>query len=185
MCGNWIKHYPKLSKTRFHVEVNPGPGGSCFPCGLCDIDADILNSLITLEPPVQSMTSTSTHANPPPASSISSSGPESPPSVLTPELSSGFIYPKKGSNWRIVVINANSITHKKAEISAMADYCDPDLMLIMDTKLDSSIFSSELLPKSYVGEFRRNHNLNGGGVMIVTKDCYTITDLVLQTTPPK
>ena len=129
------------------------------------------------------MTSTSTQANPPPAFSISSSGPESIPSVLTPKLSSDFIYPKKGSNWRTVVINATSITHKKTEISAMADYCDPDLMLITETKLDSSIFSSELLPKGYVGEFRRDHNLNGGGVMIVTIDCYTITDLVLQTTP--
>ena len=65
----------------------------------------------------------------------------------------------------------------------MADYCDPDLMLITETKLNSSIFSSELLPKGYVGEFRRDRNLNGGGVMMVTKDCYTITDLVLQTTP--
>ena len=143
----------------------------------------ILNCPITLEPPVQNMTSTSTQANPPPAFSISSSGPESPPSVLPPELSSDFIYPKKGSNWRTVVINANIIAHKKAEISAMADYCDPDLMLITETKLDSSIFSSELLPKGYVVEFRRDRNLNGGGVMIVTKYCYTITDLVLQTTP--
>ena len=65
----------------------------------------------------------------------------------------------------------------------MAVYCDPDLMLITETQLDSSIFSSELLPKGYVGEFRKDRNLNGGGVMIVTKDCYTITDLVLQTTP--
>ena len=78
---------------------------------------------------VHNMTSTPTQANPPPAFSISSSGPESPSSVLTPELSSDFIYPKKGSHWRTVVINANSITHKKSEISAMADYCDPDLML--------------------------------------------------------
>ena len=97
-------------------------------------------------------------------------------SFMSPELSSDFIYPKIGSNWRTVVINANSITHKKAEISAMADYCDSDLMLITETKLDSSIFSSELLPKGYVGEFRRDCNLNGGEVMIVTKDCYTITD---------
>ena len=211
------------------VEVNPGPGGSSFPCGLCEIDANwsnggiacehcdvwyhrdcarlnlssfnrlaspsriwicykcssknfshfpfhysqlyltvsnsfdplsdtnftfeidssssptpfvprihstpILNGPITLEPPVQNMTSTSTQTNPPPAFSIASSGPESPPSVLTPELSSDFLYPKKGSNWRTVVINANSITNKKAEISAMADYCDPDLMLITETKL--------------------------------------------------
>ena len=71
-------------------------------------------------------------------------------STPSPELSSDFIYPKKGSNWRTVVINANSITHKKAEISAMADYCDPDLMLITETKLDGSIFSSELLPKGRV-----------------------------------
>ena len=67
------------------------------------------------------------------------------------------------------------------EISAMAEYCDPDLMLITETKLDSSIFSSELLPKGYVGEFRRDRNLIGGGVMIVTKYGYTITDLVLPT----
>ena len=105
----------------------------------------------------------STQANTPSAFNISSSGPESPPSVLTPELSSDFIYPKKGSNWRIVVINANSITHKKADISAMADYCDPDLMLITETKLDSSIFSSGLMSKSNMGEFRRDRNLNGGG----------------------
>ena len=78
-------------------------------------------------------------------------------------------------------MNANSITHKKAEISAMAEYCNPDLMLITETKLYISIFSSELLPKGYVGELRRDWNLNGGGVMIVTKDCYTITDLVLST----
>ena len=63
----------------------------------------------------------------------------------------------------------------------MADYCDPDLMLIMETKLDSSIFSSELLPNGYVGKVRKYCNLNSGGVMIVTKDCYAITDLVLQT----
>ena len=51
----------------------------------------------------------------------------------------------------------------------MADYCDPDLMLVTETKLDSSIFSSELLPKGYVGEFRRDRNLHGGGVMISDK----------------
>ena len=61
----------------------------------------------------------------------------------------------------------------------MAEYCDPDLMLITVTKLDSNIFSSDLLPKGYVGKFRRDRNLNGGGVMIMTKDCYTITGLVL------
>ena len=72
---------------------------------------------------------------------------------------------RKGSNWRTVVINANSITHKRRKISAMAEYCEPHLMLITGTKLDSSIFSLELLPKGYVGEFRRDWNSNGGGIM--------------------
>ena len=56
-----------------------------------------------------------TQTNLPPAFSISRSGLEGPPSVLTPKLSSDFIYPKKGSNWRTVVIKANSITHKRRE----------------------------------------------------------------------
>ena len=90
-----------------------------------------------------------------------------PPSVLTPELSSDCIYPKKGSNWHTSLINANSITHTKVEISAMAEYCYPHLMVITEIKLDSSIFSSELLPKGYVSRFRRDWNLNDGGVMIV------------------
>ena len=55
------------------------------------------------------------------------------------------------------------------------------MMLITETKLDNSIFLSELLPKGYVGEFRSDWNLNGGGVMIVTKDCYTITERLLPT----
>ena len=109
------------------------------------------------------MTSASTQTRPPHAFDISSSGPENSPSVLTPEHSPDLKYSKKCSKWRTVVINANSITHTKAEISAMADYCDPNLMLITGTQLDSSIFSSELLPKGYVGECRRDRNLKVEG----------------------
>ena len=56
-------------------------------------------------------------------------------------------------------------------------------LLMLETNLDSSIFSSKVLSKGCVGEFRRDRNLNGGGGMIMTKDCYTITNLVLQTAP--
>ena len=180
-CACLNLSFDPLSDTNFYFEIDSFSSTTLFVPRIHS--TLILSSPITLEPPVQNMTSTSTQTNPPPVFSISSSGPESPPSVLTPELSSDFIYPKKSSNWHTVVINANSITHKKAEISAITDYCDPDLMLITETKLDSSIISSELLPKGSVDEFRRDRNLNGGGVMIVTKDCYTITDLVLQSTP--
>ena len=100
------------------------------------------------------------------------------PSVDTPNLTSGLSYSKskKKGNWRTLIINANGILSKTAEISAIIEYCDPDLMLISETKIDSTISYSEFLPKGYTGEFRRDRNKNGGGVMIVTKDVYTITD---------
>ena len=66
--------------------------------------------------------------------------------------------------------------NKKAEIAAIID-CDPDLMLFTETKIDSSISFFEFLPNGYNGEFRGNRCKNGGGVMIVTKQEYTITDL--------
>ena len=94
--------FDPLSDTNFNFEFDPSAQPLLFH--LKFTVPPILNSPISLEPPVQNMTSTSTQANPPPAFSISSSGPESPPSVLTPELCSDFIYPKKGSNWRTVVI---------------------------------------------------------------------------------
>ena len=123
--------YP-LSDTNFTFELDSF--SSTTPFVLRIRSTPNLKSPISFEPPVQNMNSTSTQANPPPAFSISSSGPESPPSVLTPELSSDFIYHKNDSNWRTAVINATSITHKNAEISATAEYCDPDLMLITKQK---------------------------------------------------
>ena len=52
---------------------------------------------------------------------------------------------------------------------------------LTETKIDSSISFSEFLPNGYNGEFRRDRCKNCGGVMIVTKQEYTITDLDLLT----
>ena len=54
-------------------------------------------------------------------------------------------------------------------------------MLFTETKIDSSTSFSEFLPNGYNGGFRRDRNKNGGGVIIVTKQEYTITDLDLLT----
>ena len=50
-------------------------------------------------------------------------------------------------------------------------------MLCTETKIDSSISFSEFLPNGYNGEFRKDRCKNGGCVMIVTKQDYTITNL--------
>ena len=63
----------------------------------------------------------------------------------------------------------------------MSHYCDPDVMLITETEFDNRIYSSEILSKCYIGDFSGDRNLSGGWIMVVTKDCYTSTDLVLPT----
>ena len=85
--------FDPLSDTNFTFEIDSFSSTTPFVPRIHS--TPILNGPIRLEPPVQNMTSTSTQTNPPLAFSIASSGPESPPSVLTPELSSDFIYPKK------------------------------------------------------------------------------------------
>ena len=35
--------------------------------------------------------------------------------------------PRKDNNWRTLVINANSIANKKAELADIAEYCDPTI----------------------------------------------------------
>ena len=83
------------------------------------------------------------------------------PAFDTPELSSGFSYSKskKKGNWRTLIINTNGVLSKTAEIASIIDYCDPDLMLFTETKIDSSISFSEFLPNGYNGGFRRDRLL--------------------------
>ena len=84
--------------------------------------------------------------------------------------------PRKDNNWRTLVINANSIANKKAELAAIAEYCDPDLMLISETKLSPDILNAEFVPEGYMGRFRKDRKRGAGGVMIISKDCYKIVD---------
>ena len=84
--------------------------------------------------------------------------------------------PRKDNNWRTLVINANSIANKKAELAAIAEYCDPDLMLISETKLGPDILNGEFVPEGYMGRFRKDRKRGAGGVMIITKECYKIVD---------
>ena len=84
--------------------------------------------------------------------------------------------PRKNNNWRTLVINANSIANKKAELAAIAEYCDPDLMLISETKLSPDILNGEFVPEGYMGWFRKDRKKGAGGVMIISKECYKIVD---------
>ena len=84
--------------------------------------------------------------------------------------------PRKDNNWRTLVIKPNSIANKKAQLAAIAEYCDPDLMLISETKLSPDILNGEFVPEGYMGRFRKDRKRGAGGVMIISKECYKIVD---------
>ena len=55
-----------------------------------------------------------------------------------------------------LVINAKSIAKKVATLAAIAEYCDPDLMLISETKLGPDTLNGKLVSEGYIGRFCKN-----------------------------
>ena len=73
---------------------------------------------------------------------------------------------------KFVSININSIRSKKLKLLAFLDFHQPHTVAIQETKIESSIVTSELFPESYpYNVYRKDRNLHGGGVMfLVHKD---------------
>ena len=78
-------------------------------------------------------------------------------------------------------INIKSIRGKKLELLAFLDFHQPQIVAIQETKIDSSISTSELFPESCpYNVYRKDRTLDGGGVMLlIHKDIshMPITDL--------
>ena len=79
------------------------------------------------------------------------------------------ILPNKGSNLRISVININSARNRKAELEHISEYVKPDLILMTETKIDSSISAAEFLPDDYKCCARKDRDRNGGGVLVAAR----------------
>ena len=115
-----------------------------------------------------------------PSSSVSScpgssKTPSSMSGSINPRISSARPPPCKKQNLRTLVINCNGIANKRAELENITAYTDPDVILMTETKIDSSVSSSEFLPCGYKGDIRRDREEGGGGgVMIATKENITI-----------
>jgi hypothetical protein len=56
-----------------------------------------------------------------------------------------------------------------SELANLCDYLDPDVIILTETKLDSTINYTEFLPKNYKGDIRKDRVKGGGGVMIAYK----------------
>ena len=76
-------------------------------------------------------------------------------------------------------MNCNSITGKVAEFANLTEYTDPDVIMMTETKLDSSINAAEFLPEGYQVGARKDRNRSGGGVMLAFKSCYNVETIEL------
>ena len=69
---------------------------------------------------------------------------------------------------KFVSININSIRGKKLELLAFLDFHQLQIVAIQETKIDSSISTSELFPESCpYNVYRKDRTLDGGDVMLL------------------
>ena len=69
---------------------------------------------------------------------------------------------------KFVSIIINSIRGNKLELLAFLDFHQPQIVAIQETKIDSSISTSELFPESCPYDvYRKDRTLDGGGVMLL------------------
>ena len=80
-----------------------------------------------------------------------------------------------------MIINCNGVKgpSKQAAFLAALDINEPDIVFRCESKLCNSMYSCEFFPKNYT-IFRKDRNVNGGGVFVATSDriiSYEIPDL--------
>ena len=73
-------------------------------------------------------------------------------------------YRDKKDKLRFLVLNANSVRGKTAELEHICDYTCPDIVIISETKLDKTVYTAEFLPKNYTA-VRKDRTLHGGGCL--------------------
>ncbi len=79
---------------------------------------------------------------------------------------------KPGSTWRTLILNGGGLKDKPDRLAAITECVKPDCILGCESWVDPSIKDSEVFPAGY-SIHRRDRNLNGGGVFIAVRDCYT------------
>ena len=87
--------------------------------------------------------------------------------------------PASASNLRVAVLNANSVKGKCAELAALCDTTNPDIIIIAETKIDSSVSISEFLPKSHTA-FRKGRTYHGGGVLVAIRNTFTAEEVCIE-----
>ena len=90
--------------------------------------------------------------------------------------------PKKGDNWRTLVLNVNSVFGKVAALQHLLSYVKPDAVILTETKLNKDILTSEVFPSElgYMVYRKDRSNEGGGGIALLIRSCYSSTEVTLQ-----
>lgn len=75
---------------------------------------------------------------------------------------------RKREKLKVISINVNGLRSKKLQLCELIHAEKPDILLCQETKVDDSVSSIELFPESFT-VFRKDRNMNGGGVCIAVR----------------
>ena len=83
-----------------------------------------------------------------------------------------------GNSLKGILINTNSVNsiEKATQLKATIHYSDPDIIFLVETKLDNNYQTYSFLPPNYVA-IRKDRNAHGGGVLIAFRDDITAESL--------
>ena len=84
----------------------------------------------------------------------------------------------QGNSLKGILINTNSVKsiEKATQLKATIHYSNPDIIFLVETKLDSNYQTYSFLPPNYVA-IRKDRNAHGGGVLIAFRDDITAESL--------
>ena len=84
----------------------------------------------------------------------------------------------QGNSLKGILININSVKNieKATQLKATMHYSNPDIIFLLETKLDSNYQSYSFLPPNYVA-IRKDRNAHGGGVLVAFRDYMTAESL--------
>ena len=84
----------------------------------------------------------------------------------------------QGNSLKGILINTNSVKRieKATQLKATNHYSNPDIIFLVETKLDSIYQTYSFLPPNYVA-IRKDRNAHGGGVLITFRDEITAETL--------
>ena len=86
------------------------------------------------------------------------------------KLNSSSLYNLPGKNHlRILTINCQRITNKKAELETALNYIKPDIVCGTESWLNQNIKSSEVFPNNYT-VYRKDRSRLGGGVFLLVSN---------------